>query len=303
MAQRDLFANLAAGEFDGITIPVVSVKLRTGSAAAFHRYPFRAGVDIEYTGREPVSGVIQAAFFRGLFKYPFASDDLWPGAVTRLRERVQEQRSGKLVIPPLGTLDKAKIDIEEDYSPTRRDGCLVTISFVEDSKERFVKSVLPSAATRAETFAAKADLKLAALKLSADLEDPTTGVRLDFASFLSAVLFQINLLDQRIADRVYALDQVIERCNELIKATTLRNTANWETSFAIRRLADSVIELKDNLSLSDAITLYTTAATMPAAAVAAATRNTVEELLELNPFENANAIAEGVDLLVYDRAA
>lgn len=75
-----IFETLQEGSFDGIVIPVQTVKIVTGNARAFHVYPFRPGVDIEYMGREPVSGVITATYVNGLDGVG-ASNDLWPGAL------------------------------------------------------------------------------------------------------------------------------------------------------------------------------------------------------------------------------
>lgn len=75
-----IFETLQEGSFDGIVIPVQTVKLTTGNARAFHTYPYRPGADIEFTGREPVQGVITAVYINGLDGVG-ASNDLWPGAL------------------------------------------------------------------------------------------------------------------------------------------------------------------------------------------------------------------------------
>lgn len=316
MAQDDLFSKLPQGEFDGITIPVLGVKIKTGSAAALHRYPYRAGVDIEYTGRDPLTGTITAAYFNGLGTR--TQDDLWPGALFQLRRRIQEPRSGKLVIPVLGTLPKAKLELDEDYDPRKRDGAYVTIHFTEDSKDYFSIKDIPAPATKAAAAAARADTALAKLGLAADLpllevtgfaradlssSDVVTST--DFATFLSGALFALQQSRESIENIRFRFERIIDRCQELMTTVaSFNDPENWEAVRAFRSLEAQASILKNTLGIGQVV-LYVVAATMPLAVVSVATRNSVEELLSLNPAEAADplSIDVGTQLFVYDRAA
>lgn len=328
-----LFSQLPLGSFDKITIPVISVRIRTGSAAAFHKYPYRAGVDIEYTGREPVTGVMTAAFFNGLGV--LTSEDLWPGAINLLRQRAQEQRSCPLVIPPLGTLPKAKIDLEEDYDGHRQDGCFATINFVEDSKDDFVKSNIQSPTSRAKTSAKAADTALATLKIDPALEnesglraaaglpannsdgatvfgvtstafsntDADTSATTDFATFLSGILYAYNSAQDRLADFFTKIDIMVERAKELLDtAIALKQPQNWPASLALRQLIVDLRDIKDTFANDVSLVFYRTRGVMSASAVSVATHNTVDEILSLNVFGDANTIPDDSLIIVYQRS-
>jgi len=63
---------------------------------------------------------MRCAFFTGLYKFPVK--DLWPGQLSRLRQKVQEQVSYELVVPTFGTIPKAFVSIVENATSYARDG-------------------------------------------------------------------------------------------------------------------------------------------------------------------------------------
>lgn len=80
---------------------------------------------------------------------------------------MQEQKSGPLVIPTLGLLKFASIELDEDYSPEFVDGARVTIRFVEDSSDQFAGLAVKSATAKLPSSAKSADDALNAKAIKA----------------------------------------------------------------------------------------------------------------------------------------
>lgn len=305
MAQDDdLFTSLSPGSFDGIVIPVQRVTIRTGSAAAFHKFPYRPGQRVEYTGREPITGSITAAFFNGVEEEGLSHDLLWPDGLQRLRNRVQEQKSGPLVLPPLGLLPLAYVTLSETYEPEAREGALVTLQFEEDSEEQFASGLkLPSARGRMDAAAAS----LAALSASAFTSLGGVDEQGNFISDLSAFIANIGGNMDRFRDEISTpVSQVaglVRRIDDLLTTATSpwRSAENWPVRNALLDLKDAAASAAAELrTTSRRITTFYVAGPSNLAAVAAATGNSVTELLTLNALADGNKLAAGDAILVYD---
>jgi len=296
-----IYETLEEGSFDGIVIPVVSVKLHTGTAKARHVYPFRPGVDIEHMSREGLAGTIVAVYVNGL-EGVAATNDLWPGALTTLRNRVQEARSGPLVIPTLGRIPLASIDIDEDNTTEFVDGAHVTITFEEDSAAQFSNLKVDAPKGAVGSSASDADAALAAVT-----KDPFQPFTYDdgstissFANWTTNIIGQIDMLQddlarpvQQIAAMVGAVDALLEELQEVA------SPSDWPLLNALRTLKANAQTLAETVTSSQEITGYTTGAPTNVTQVATATKNDVADVLALNPdIYDANAIDAGVTLTV-----
>lgn len=302
--QDDEFSNLPQGEFDGVVFPVADVNITSGGAAARHKFPHRPGQIIEHTGREPLVGTITAPMFRDLRLEGNARNVFWPDGVQLLREKAQTQKSAKLVIPVFGTLDKAKITVSESYTAARRDGCMVTISFEEDSTDIIAKGTAPTAASKLPDLASGVDNALAALGIAAQqrIEDLQGGVHTDFASAVAGFLAMKDQAETSVLNRITYANRVVAALDDVLSTArgTLSDPIGWEARYAIEGL---------KLSISDAAAEGTAAARQvkshvvvkasTAAEVALATGNTVDEILALNSLFDPNDIDAGETLVVY----
>lgn len=299
MSSETIFETLQEGSFDGIVMPVQAVRITTGSAKAFHAYPFRAGVDVEYMGREAISGTLTVVYVNGLEDVG-GTNDLWPGAMELLRNRVQEQKSGPLVIPTLGTIPFAAIDIDESYTSDFVDGTIVQIKFLEDSGDQFsslkvsAKGKLGAAASAADTATTAAGIP-GPNEADADGEPLTT-----FSAWTNNILGQIDQAGERLALPIRQLDRVAQSCNDILTTVSaLRTPGSWEVADALRELAATCQATAEEVTRSLDLTTYTTRVPTNASAIARATSNSVEELLNLNDIADANDIAAGETLLVF----
>lgn len=297
MSQNDLFSQLPRGSFDGITIPVVTVELLTGSSAAFHMYPYRAGQDIEYTGRDPITGIITAAFFPGVGND--SANVLWPGTLTTLRNRVQEQRSGELVIPPLGTLPKAMIRLHERYDPDHRDGAMVSIQFWEDSKDQFAKARLSSALGNLPASAAAVDSDLANLNLGADDD---TGAP-SFLQSIATLTNQLQSAQDDLGRPFRQMNALVQRIDDLFASVdALKDVSNWQAADDLRELKSNLLaSIRESRGIRQIIE-FVAARRMSIVQVAQSAQNTVADIMSLNSIPDPHNINAGTVLQVFKAA-
>lgn len=305
MAQDDDFSKLPQAEFDGVVFPVISVRLAHGSAMAMHKFPHRPGQIIEPTGRDPIAGQMVAPMFSSL-------DDgngrtaHWPSGIQLLREKAQQQKPGRCVIPPFGTLERAYIKIDESYDAAHRDGAYVTISFVEDTTDLVAKGTAPSAASKIPSLAFDLDTHLAALALalSQRLEDGLGNGFPDFATACGALLAMKDQAEASINNRIEMASRMVGALDDVLRAAkdTLSDPVAWETRDLVLNLKDAVTTLADDSGVVAAkLKTFTAAAAMSAADVASATANSVQEIIDLNSLPDPGDIAAGEVLVVYER--
>ncbi len=300
MADDILFESLEEGSFDGIVMPVQAIKISTGNAKALHSYPYRPGVDIEYTGRDPISGVMTVVYVNGL-EGVGGANDLWPGAIELLRNRVQEQRSGPLVVPTIGRFPFAAIDIDESYTSEFVDGTILQVKFVEDSGDQFAGLSLKSAKGKLGAAAAAADTAIAGAGIPGPNEVADDGTELTtFSAWTNNVLGQIDQAGESLARPIRQLESIAQSCsNILTTVSALRTPGSWEIADALRELAATCADTAAEVTRSLDLTTYRTSVATNATAIARATGNTVAEILNLNDIEDANDIAAGETLLVF----
>jgi prophage DNA circulation protein len=301
MSQDDLFSKLPPGSFDGITLPIVSVEYVIDSAHAIHKYPYRAGGDIEYTGREPVSGSFVCAFFNGVgqFSGNLTVNDLWPGAFTLLQRRVQEQRSGPLVIPTIGTIKQAKLKLHPRFDPEHRDGCFVTIDFIEDTGDQLLSASLPSAIGRASTGAAAADVAFRAMGIEPSIEGPD-GTISDWTNAMGQIVNQIQTVQGQLALPFEQIASLVRQANEVLKTTFgLFNPENWQAVDALKSMVDALQDMVAEITTDRPLKTYVTGKRMSVVDVSIATGNSVDDIMALNVVDDFNSINENVSLLVF----
>lgn len=306
MAQDDEFSKLARAEYDGVTFPLRSVRIMSGSAAAFHKRPHVPGQKIEYTGREPVSGVMVAPMFATL---PYAGGGrnvFWPTGATLLREKAQQQKPSKLVIPVYGTLERAYIRIEEDYDAHVRDGCFLTINFAEDRGDLIEKGTVASPSSKIPDLASTLDLDLAVLNLRIQQKiDSLDGEPLtDFSSACSALLAMRDQSETSIRNRVAFASRIISSIDDLLNAagSTLSDPIGCEAREAALDLKLAVRDMGSSTSeAARAIKAFVPQFDTDIVSVASANQNTVDEVISLNPLNDYTQIDAGEILLVYAR--
>lgn len=307
MAQDDDFANLPQAEFDGVVFPIISARLSHGSALAAHKFPHRPGQRIEPTGREPINGQMVAPMFSTLVMEGAGRTAHWPTGVQLLREKAQQQKPGRLVCPPFGTLDRAYIRVDETFDATHRDGAFLTVSFFEDSTDTIAKGTAPTSASMVPALASSLDNQMAALRiaLAQRIEDGEGNSYTDFVTACGALVAMKDNAQQSLANRVTMASRIVGALDGLLReaAGVLSDPLGWETREAILNLKDNVTTLAgETTELATPVRTFTVAAAMTAADVARATGNTVQEVIDLNALPDPGDIATGEILVVFERS-
>lgn len=291
----DLFAQLPDGQCDDIVFPVVSCTIVNGSASANHQFPHRPGQMIELTGREPIHGTMEIALFNSLRQFNGggvkggAQSVQWPGVAQSLREKAQAQKLCKLVVPPYGTIPRAKIKLTEKYDPRTRNGCYATIEWTEDSRDLIQKGsvdVSASAAGMDESWRNVISDLLANRTLQLNSIIPTDDGWVDITTAigqLKAIVDQAaydmtaaQRLAQQIDSAIMGLIKSVRALGDALCAGLMGNLL--DTLFAVR-----IIATEPQTMLEWDITRYVTAGTMSMSDVASDTGNTLEQVIQLNP--------------------
>lgn len=307
MADDDLFSQLPVGSYEGVVFAVLDTVLETGSAAAFHKFPYRPGQKIELTGREPVTGHMTVAMFNSLTQFTGGGNNrMFPQAIQILRGKVQEQTLGKLVVPPFGTIDKAYVRLSEKYTALARNGCYVTLSFAEDNSDSISKGAVTVVQSMAE-LAQTADLELAAARvkliMAVEDADSKSGTATDIISSVQAFNASLRAVDEDLSRPVRQAAAICSAIDDLLTtSTTLLNPSNWAALNALLAVRDVVsTSVGDTLKGTTPIKNYTLSGPMNVAGIAIATSNSVEDLLKLNVFADAYDVPAGETVVVYDR--
>lgn len=306
----DLFAQLPHGSYEGVVFAVLDISIETGSAGARHQFPYRPGQKIELTGREPVTGSMTAAMFNSLTQFKGGGNNgMFPAGITVLRQKVQSQKLGKLVIPTFGTIERAWVKLSEKATAIARNGVYITLRFEEDSAEAISQGGLPGIKGSMAELANTAALELAAIRvkfqIAVDDIESTTGTATDLLSSVQALNSSLQQIDDDLNRPARQAEALVSAINDLVETSSshslLTNPGNWAALNALLALRDAVASsVEDTLKGTTAVIGYTVKGPMSVAAIAKATSNSVEDLLKLNVFDDPYDVLEGEVVLVYD---
>jgi hypothetical protein len=130
------FDQLAKASFDGIAFPVTSYEVSGGLRDHVHEYPHSPGGAPEKLGRR-----LYTVRMNGLFdaKVSGYGDNLWPGDLSDLRDRFEDQVTAELVIPTIGTIQAYAVTWTQRTAPQeQRSGETLEVEFREDQASAFL---------------------------------------------------------------------------------------------------------------------------------------------------------------------
>lgn len=149
---------------------------------------------------------------------------------------------------------------------------------------------------KAEEAAIVADVALTAIGYKAylEVEDTSASGGVDFATALAAAKFQLQTAQDSLAAPLRQFQLIAERATELLDTVfALGDPGNWECIRALRDLRSAVNDVMYSLAADKQILGYRVQSPMSAAAIAAATGNTVSDILSLNALADANSVDAG----------
>jgi len=328
------FQSLAKAGFDGIQFPIKSCEVTGGIRDHVHEYPHSPGGAVEKLGRK-LYRIRMTAIFD--VRIPGYGDNLWPGDLSDLRDRFEDQVTSTLTIPTIGDIQAYCVNWTQRAVPERQSGEEVEFEFVEDQAQAFlVNGLIQITSTTLQTAGEQFDQEFAPLlaggTVSATaptrIEPPKPGAPLRSTTFVGAYTqlrqTDANALEQiraaynraimvadepgRYADQVLrAADTVVTSCAQAYeRIRILKNPLMYSRVWAFKRLWYSAVQLRDSIGQQTARILNyrapidTTIGAVSRAIYGDSSRAT--EIMQLNAIPDPFMIRKGTVLRYYDPA-
>ena len=233
-----VFDELQNMKFAGIDFPVTSVSIRGGARLHKHEYPKRGGQLLEKIGRKAYEVEIRVPFHASFPKWP----GLWPDTWYELRTLFEEQHTGPLLIPHVGTVLMCAESWNSNVESKRRSGEDVEIKFIEDNTSDFLVENLISVkqtnlSNQAAAFATEAGKLPSKPDIFAAIQQ--------LADSIQGLFDQKELYGNLLLGKIESIKQLIKRADADVDA--LQNPVNIGLFEALRELHDSVLSLEENL--------------------------------------------------------
>jgi hypothetical protein len=130
-----VFDQLQKASFDGIPFPVKSVQVSGGLRDHVHEYPHSPGGAVEKLGRKLYTIQMEGIFDVKLSGY---GDNLWPGDLSDLRDRFEDQTTSDLYIPTIGNIQAYAVTWTQTANTEMVSGEMLSVEFREDQAQAFL---------------------------------------------------------------------------------------------------------------------------------------------------------------------
>lgn len=323
---------LAKAAFDGIAFPVTGYEVSGGIRDHIHEYPHSPGGAAEKLGRRLYSMRMSAVFDQRVTGY---GDNLWPGDLSDLRNRWEQQVTSTLTIPTIGDIQAYCKSWTERVDPKRQSGVEMELEFVEDQSQAFLvnglvqvtSTTLQSAGTNFdEQFQPLLDGGTVSATAPTRIIPPPAGTRPRATTFAGAytqlresdasTLTKIRAAYQtaitvietpnRFADQVLrAAETLVTLCQQNYeRIRVLKNPLMWERAYAFKRVWAAGAKLKNDLGKqAPRILIYVAPIDTSIGAVSRAIygdSSYATQIMQLNAIPNPLAIRKGSQLRYYD---
>lgn len=289
--------------FNGIPFPIVRVSVRGGLRHYLHEFPHSPGAEVEKMGRKAYA-ITMTAFFHSLpnsrldEEYP----NLYPEKLFSLQKACEDERTGPLVIPNIGTMQAVAIDWRRTFDfSSALSGEAVEFEFVEDQD----RDLIFENAELGRGSLEKKNYQLQALVGGIHPVDPPSIFQA-INDAVTAVLAVQGVGDAMLKVLEAKLLEVANLCQTADRIVELQPPENFALLNAMKEVWLAANDLAEDLLVRGSpIETYTVRRMMSVSQAAAQIFGSSEkaiELLQMNPIEDAFAIPEGT-VLRYYRAA
>ena len=327
------FQNLSKASFDGIAFPVSTYEVSGGIRDHVHQYPHSPGGAVEKLGRELYRVRYTAVFDSRVTGY---GNNLWPGDLSDLRERWEQEVTAALMIPTIGEIQAyCKSWVERVTPATRQSGVEVELEFVEDQSQAFlVNSIIQITSTTLQSAGTEFDEQFQPLldggTVSATaptrIVPPPAGTRPRATTFVGAYT-QLRETDVAAIQKIRAAyqtaltaiekpsrfaDQVLRAAETLItvcqqnyeRIQVLKNPIMWERAYAYKRVWSAAVKLRNDLNKqAPRVLIYVAPIDTSIGAVSRSIYGDASyatQIMQLNAIPNPLAIPKGSQLRYYD---
>lgn len=288
---------LPRASFHALEFPIETQRVRGGARHHMHEFPHAPAAALEKLGRKPYEIEMVANFQTTFVKWP----NLWPKRLEELRAAFELETSDWLMIPTIGRMYCQCIDWDQEWTSKVLSGEKAVFKFVEDAQDTFafanlVQVSVDSLPSQLEKY--KGGLEN--LDTVPSIFDQVT----DAVNSVMAVVDQSNAYGGIVVAKVQALADL---CKEADRRTELQSPVNYELLNALRDLwASATTLLVDPQRTGGKLVPFRVPSTMSVGSVAKLVYNDASravEILNLNPIDDAFAIAAGTMLKIYQAVA
>lgn len=286
--------------FEGKPFPMLRVSVRGAIRHYQHEFPHSPGAEIEKMGRKPYT-VTMTAYFHDVPDSRLDEEfpNLYPQRLYELMRLFEEQTTGALVIPGLGTMQAVATDWRRtlDYAGPLS-GEVVEFEFVEDVDR---ESVFESIEFGRGSLEKKYDELAIMVGGIYPFEPPSIFQTLN--DVVTSVLAAQGVADAFSKVLEAKLLQIANLCSTIDRLAEFQDPRNHAAVTALKEVWLAATQMaEDILGRSSPIGTYRTGRVMSVAEASAAIFGDAThamDLLQLNPIEDAFAIPAGMELRYY----
>lgn len=298
VATTRAFATLSRASFLGIEFRCDDIRIKGGIDKHVHKYPHRPGGVPEKLGRKLYEITMNAVFLVNDKFYPTA----WPGDIGMLRSQFENEVSGDLTIPTVGTIQAYAVDWDITNTHKVMNGERMTIQFEEDQNiEQLTSSPLVLTYTN---VGAKYD-SLVAEATAANIPLPKLQSITDLVQDIQTLKDQIDDQASVLSTKTQQLADVCRFVDETV--SDLQEPPAWRTVSALHDLGVAAYNMnRDLLRKLAPLAIYTVPREMVIAQVATAIYGSADravEIMKLNPINDVFSIPANTQLRYYQSAA
>jgi DNA circularisation protein N-terminus len=285
----DVLANTFPFGWRDIHAPCRAYDTHGSQDKAIHKRVDRDGGRIELQGRNPYSFRVQIIFLNGLTPGPNEKwgGDLYPGVYQQFVAAFEDRSTGTFVHPVFGPLQCKCTEFSDKLDAEGRSGVIVDALF-EDTTDQEDAVLLGKLSPFSTATVAAGDLDAASSSsLSTPIQslDPTDPGS-SFSGFVSSVKGIGNTSDFLGGQFGGQITSAISTCNDIASTFSSQDAPNTQVRVvdAAYRLASSLRDIQnETLTKAKATGIYSVPRTTTLGALAGRLKNSVDDLMALNP--------------------
>lgn len=281
-----VFEQLLEYAWRGISFPVAEMEVDLEQDHAEHRWPDRDGAHVEATGRAPLVFHARALFRNGIA--PGKAEKwgvLYPTTFRQFIVAAADRTSGPLQHPEFGTITCKLRSAKMRWEANKRDGCDVDCTWVETfDPTSDLASILAAPSPIASVLLFATDLDAQLTQITPPITQPAFEPSFaDAIRGIQAISDQASLLAKQTTGSVAHIQYRVQSLSDSIAA--LRDNTLWPAQQSCQHLLASLNDIAKVIATPGGkrISQYLTPAPTTMAALAATLRQSISDLILLNP--------------------
>jgi prophage DNA circulation protein len=298
----DELEKLLEVQWRGISFPIKAFSTEITQDHAVHKYVDRDGARVEATGRNPMNITGTAIFSNHISpgkSESWKKGKLFPNVYNKFILAMADRATGTLQHPILGNLKCKPVSCKDSLAGEVRDGVVVEFAFIEtidDEKDALdlLKSKLSKLGS-VKSLAASLDTQLPKIPTVKIPKGPDFA---EFARNIQAIIDKPTLFAKKGLGQI---DALVFRCNNVIAALKrANNVAHGKAINDATALKADAAELRKQLLVQDkTIVAYITKDTTSFTQLSGQLKNSLDDLIKLNPNLLSSAIVPKNALVRY----